>query len=116
MRYFVYGSKKEQEKMSEFTEIQAKGLSGCWIAASLDPEKLHLHITEIPAGARAHPLHNHDGAEAFYVLEGSGVIETRGETVPVGANQAVILDASHLHGLINTGDRPMKYVVIIAKP
>jgi mannose-6-phosphate isomerase-like protein (cupin superfamily) len=101
--------------MSEFIEIQKKGLSGCWIAASLDPEKLHLHITEIPAGTRAHPPHTHTGAEAFYVLEGSGVIETKGETIPVAANQAVILDASHEHGLINTGNVPMKYVVIIVK-
>jgi mannose-6-phosphate isomerase-like protein (cupin superfamily) len=102
--------------MSEFTKIETKGLSGCWIANSLDPERLHLHITEIPAGTRAHPPHTHTGAEAFYVLEGSGVIETKGETIPIQANQAIILDAGHEHGLINTGHGPMKYIVIITKP
>jgi mannose-6-phosphate isomerase-like protein (cupin superfamily) len=101
--------------MSQFIEIQMKGLSRCWRAASLEAEKLSLHITEIPPGTRAHPSHMHNGIEAFYVLEGSGVIETEGETMPVESNQAVILDASHMHGLINTGSVPMKYVVIIAK-
>lgn len=101
--------------MSAFNEIQWKGLSRCWVAASLDPEQLHLHITELPAGKRAHPAHTHPGSEAFYVLEGRGVVEMEGETIPVEANQVVILDAGRMHGLANTGDTPMKYLVIIAK-
>ena len=102
--------------MSRFIEIQKKGLSRCWMAASLDAEKLSLHISEIAPGTRAHPAHAHNGTEAFYVLEGSGVIETEGETIPVESNQAIILDANRMHGLINTGSVPMKYIVIIAKP
>jgi mannose-6-phosphate isomerase-like protein (cupin superfamily) len=101
--------------MSKFKEIQQKGLSRSWIAATLDPEQLHLHITELPAGVRAHPAHTHQGTEAFYVLEGRGVVEMEGETIPVEANQTVILDASRMHGLANTGDTPMKYLVIISK-
>jgi len=101
--------------MSQFIEIQKKGLSRCSIATSLDPEKLSLHISEIAPGTRAHPAHAHKGIEAFYVLEGSGVIETEGETIPIKSNQAVILDADRMHGLINTGSVPMKYLVIIGK-
>lgn len=101
--------------MSQFIEIQKEGLSRCLIAASLDPEKLSLHISEIAPGTRAHPAHVHKGTEAFYVLEGSGAIETEGETIPVESNQAVILDASCMHGLVNTGNVPMKYLVIIGK-
>jgi mannose-6-phosphate isomerase-like protein (cupin superfamily) len=102
--------------MSKMVEVQKKGLEKCWLEDSLNPDQLHLHISEIAAGTRAHPPHTHSGAEAFYVLEGSGVIETESGPVPVSANQAVILDASRLHGLANTGSGPMKYVVIIAKP
>ena len=101
--------------MSQFIEIQKKGLSRCTIAASLDPEKLSLHISEIAPGTRAHPPHTHNGIEAFYVLEGSGAIETEGESIRVESNQTVILDANHMHGLVNTGNVPMKYLVIIAK-
>jgi mannose-6-phosphate isomerase-like protein (cupin superfamily) len=102
--------------MSAFKEIQLRGISRSWVAASLEPEKLHLHITELPAGVRAHPAHTHSGTEAFYVLEGSGVVEMDGETIPIEANQTVILDASRMHGLANTGSTPMKYLVIIVKP
>ena len=101
--------------MSKFHEIQKKGLSRCSIAALLDADKLSLHISEIAPGTRAHPPHAHNGTEAFYVLEGSGAIETEGETIAIGSNQAVILDASHMHGLVNTGSVPMKYLVIITK-
>jgi mannose-6-phosphate isomerase-like protein (cupin superfamily) len=102
--------------MSQMVEVQKKGLDRCWLEDSLSPEYLHLHISQIPAGTRAHPPHAHSGAEAFYVLEGSGAVETESGTIAVTANQAVILDASRLHGLVNTGDGPLKYIVIIAKP
>ena len=97
-------------------ELNVKGIDKCWLEDTLNPDQLHLHVTEIPAGTRAHPPHTHAGVEAFYVLQGSGIIETAGGEVPIQANQAVILDASRMHGLVNTGDGPMKYVVIITQP
>jgi len=102
--------------MTSMVEVQKKGLDKCWLEDSLDPERLHMHITEIPAGTRAHPPHTHTGVEAFYVLEGSGVIETENGPISVMANQAVILDSTRQHGLVNTGNGPMKYIVIITKP
>jgi len=102
--------------MSAMTEVKTKGLDKCWLEDSLNPEKLHLHITEIPAGTRPHSPHTHSGVEAFYVLEGSGVIETESGNIPLQPNQAVILDATRVHGLVNTGSTSMKYIVIITKP
>jgi (S)-ureidoglycine aminohydrolase len=102
--------------MSNFTQVQKKGIDACWLESSLNPDQLHLHITEIPAGTRSHPPHTHAGAEAFYVLAGSGQIETEDDIIPLQANQAIILDASKVHGLVNTGSGPMKYIVIITKP
>lgn len=102
--------------MSKFIEIHKKGLSRCMVAASLEADLLSLHISEIAPGTRAHAAHAHNGIEAFYVLEGSGAVETEGETIPVESNQTVILDASQMHGLVNTGSVPMRYLVIISKP
>lgn len=102
--------------MSKFKQIQQKGIDQTWIAATLNPEALHLHITEVPPGDRPHSAHNHSGVEAFYILEGSGVVEMEGEAIPVVANQVIILDAARMHGLVNTGSTPMRYIVIIAKP
>ena len=102
--------------MSKFNEVSKKGLSGFFVDASLDPDRLSLHISQIEPGTSAHPPHIHAGVEAFYVLEGSGAIELEGEITPVSANQGVVVDPTRLHGISNTGSVPMKYLVIIAKP
>ena len=101
--------------MPEFQSILKKGLDGCFIDPTLDPDRLSLHISQIEPGTRAHPPHTHPGVEAFYVLEGSGTVELEGQSVPLSANQVVIVDPARLHGLVNTGAVPLKYIVIIAK-
>ena len=103
--------------MTEFTRLEKKGLDGFWIEASLPADRISLHITEIAPGTRAHPPHTHDGVETFYILSGSGTLETEdGTRVPVGPNQAITVDPTRLHGLVNSGAAPLKYIVIIAKP
>jgi mannose-6-phosphate isomerase-like protein (cupin superfamily) len=101
--------------MPEFVEIAKKGLSRCWIEEGVDPQRLHLHISEIAPGTRAHPPHTHAGTEVFYILSGSGVFEMNGTRVPLSANQAVIIDPQTLHGLENTGSTPMRYIVFISQ-
>ncbi len=101
--------------MKQFIEVQSKGLDKCWVENALDPERLHLHVTELSPGSRPHAGHTHSGVEAFYLLEGSGVIETEEGPITLQINQAVILDATKKHGLVNTGCLPMKYLVIIVK-
>jgi len=102
--------------MAKFNEISKKGLSGFFVDASLDPDRLSLHISQIEPGTSAHPPHTHSGVEAFFVLEGSGTIGLEGETISISTNQGVVVDPSRLHGISNTGSLPMKYLVIIAKP
>jgi mannose-6-phosphate isomerase-like protein (cupin superfamily) len=101
--------------MSPFREVKEKGLERCWVEATLTPEQMNLHITELPPGAMPHPPHTHSGVEAFCLLEGSGEIETEAGPISLQANQAVILEASRRHSIVNTGSVPMKYIVITAK-
>lgn len=95
---------------------EKKGLAKCLVDADIGPEKLHFHISEIEPGTRAHPPHTHPGIEAFYVLEGHGTIEAEGERLPLGPNEAIILDPSKLHGLVNTGEAKLRYMIVIARP
>lgn len=104
-----------------FAERQAKGLARCLVEEGLNPETLRFHISEIAPGTRAHPPHTHHAIEAFYVLEGHGAVEIGDpageagvERFEIGPNEALILDARTLHGLVNTGATPMRYMVIIA--
>jgi len=99
-----------------FTLQTAKGLGKYLIDSGIDPQMLRMHISEIAPGTSAHAPHTHAGVEAFYVLEGQGVLTVQGEPPqPLGPNEAIVLNPAKPHGLANTGDTPMRYMVIIAK-
>jgi len=99
----------------QFSTINAKGLSRYLVAASLDPYKLRIHITEVEPGSRSHGAHTHTGVEVFYVLEGRATVEVEDELYTLGPNEAIVLDASRPHGIFNSGSTRIKYMVIIAQ-
>ncbi len=98
-----------------FSEITAKGLSRYLVAASLDPQKLHLHVSEAEPGSRPHGAHTHAGVEAFYVLEGQVTVEIEDERYTLGPDEALALDASRPHGIFSSGPTRARYLVIIAQ-
>jgi quercetin dioxygenase-like cupin family protein len=49
------------------------------------------------------------------MLEGEGTLELDEERHVFGANEAIVFDPQKLHGLVNHGSAPMKYMVILAK-
>ena len=98
-----------------FKLVDKKGVNKLWVDEGLPPDKLSIHITTVPAGQRAHAAHHHDGVDSFFMLEGQGTMETAGERITLRANEGIIIEPSIEHGLVNTGDVPMRYMVIIAK-
>lgn len=98
-----------------FTEITKRNLSKFWLEAGIDPERFSMHISEAEPGGRLHPPHTHAGVEAFYMLEGHGLVETEGGAQPIGPNEVAVVDATKPHGLVNNGSTKMRYIVIISK-
>ena len=103
-----------------FKTRNIKGISQYYLDEAVDFDALRLHISEIAPGTSAHPPHTHDGVEAFYILEGHGTIKIEGatgenETYTLAPNDVIVLDPAKSHGLTNTGDTPMRYIVIISK-
>ena len=98
----------------QFVDINAKGLSRYLVAASLDPQKLRIHISEVEPGSRSHGAHTHTGIEVFYVLEGQATVEVDDELYTLCPNEALALDASRPHGIFNNGSTRVRYMVIIA--
>ena len=98
-----------------FLEYTVKGLARCLVDEELPPDRLHLHISEIDPGPWSHPPHQHDGVEAFYVLAGEGTLEIDGARQLIKAGEATVFDPTKLHGLVNTGTAPMRYIVVIAR-
>jgi (S)-ureidoglycine aminohydrolase len=94
---------------------QVKGIARCLLDEDLQGEPLHVHISEVGPGERSHPPHRHGGIEAFYMFEGEGTLEIDSEAYLLKANEAVVFDPNKLHGLLNTGSVPMRYMVIITR-
>ncbi len=96
-----------------FTQQTVKGIARYLLDDALDGEPLHVHISEVGPGERAHPPHQHGGLEAFYILHGTGTLEIDGERQVLQANEAAVFDPQKLHGLVNSGDGPLRYMVIL---
>jgi hypothetical protein len=69
----------------QFVHHEVKGLRRMLVAEGIDPQRLHVHLSEIGPGTRAHPAHAHEG-----------------------------VDATREHGLVNTGPGRLRYLVITA--
>lgn len=96
-------------------EYPVKGIDRNLLDTDLQGEPLHVHISEVGAKSRAHPPHTHGGYEAFYLLEGEGVLEIGDETYTLRANESAVFDPQKLHGLRNDSDQPLRYMVILYK-
>ena len=64
--------------------------------------------------------HTHEGQdsleEIYYFLDGRGTMWVDGEDVPVAAGDAMLVPPGVDHGFRNTGDGPLKLVIIWGKP
>jgi (S)-ureidoglycine aminohydrolase len=98
-----------------FLPQQVKGIARFMLDADLPPERLRIHISVVAPGERSHPPHRHDGTEAFYMLEGEGTLEIDDERLTLAAGESAVFDPQKLHGLVNSGTVPMRYIVIIAR-
>jgi quercetin dioxygenase-like cupin family protein len=96
-----------------FHERSMKGIPRYVMDERLEGEPLHLHLTEVAPGERAHPPHRHGGYEAFYMLAGEGTLELDDEHIALNAGEAAVFDPQRLHGLVNSGAAPMRYIVVL---
>lgn len=93
-------------------EKQVKGIGRYMHDAGVP---LRMHISEVAAGERSHPPHQHEGYEGVYLLEGEATLEIEDETYILQPNEAAFFDPRKLHGLRNDGNRPMRYIVVLYK-
>jgi (S)-ureidoglycine aminohydrolase len=96
-----------------FQERPKKGLARFLVDDHLQGEQLSIHISQVGPGERSHPPHQHPGIEAFYMFEGQGTLEIEDERIILNAGESMVFDSTRMHGLVNTGDVPMRYMVII---
>jgi uncharacterized cupin superfamily protein len=83
------------------------------LSSATEGEKLGCSLYEVEPGRSAWPYHYHGAnEEAIYVLEGSGTLRVAGEEIALGKGDYATFPASAegAHQLVNTSDRPLKYL------
>jgi quercetin dioxygenase-like cupin family protein len=56
-----------------------------------------------------HPPHQHPEEEILLIGEGAGEILVNGKTNAVGPGALLYCEANHLHGIKNTGSKPLRF-------
>jgi uncharacterized cupin superfamily protein len=77
--------------------------------------KLGASVDVMPPGKRSCPYHlHHAQEEMFIVLEGEGTLRVAGQEVPIRTGDVIHVPPGpeYPHQIVNTSDRPLKYLSI----
>jgi (S)-ureidoglycine aminohydrolase len=96
-----------------FRDLAVRGVARHQVDERLEGEPIHVHISQVGPGERSHPPHQHTGYEAIYMFEGEATLEVGDERATVRAGESIVFDPTRLHGLVNSGAVPMRYMVIL---
>jgi mannose-6-phosphate isomerase-like protein (cupin superfamily) len=80
---------------------------------------VNFHIWELDPGvSEGNHIHKDDDnyEETYYFLQGQGVMWIDGQDVPVSAGDAILVPPGVDHGFRNTGDEPLRLVLLFGKP
>lgn len=73
-------------------------------------------VAIINPGMEIHPPHVHSEEEYLMVLEGEGTWFVKGEAFPAGPGDVLYAAPWDEHGISNTGDTPLRFVVFKWNP
>jgi len=69
-----------------------------------------VNLCKVPVG-KTHKAHSHKTMEEiFYFTKGGGEIRIEEEIEPVGPGDRVIVPATHVHQIKNTGNEELEYI------
>jgi mannose-6-phosphate isomerase-like protein (cupin superfamily) len=102
---FLDGSPMQQDDRS------VRDLKLIYPETGFDDSTLCLGLVEIDPGHHS-PLHRHKCEEVYYVVRGSGEIESDGVRHPLSAGCAVFNRPNTIHRVYNTGGEVLQLVVV----
>lgn len=68
-------------------------------------------VAVIEPGRKIHPPHKHVEEEFLMILEGGGTWTIGMKNIPANAGGIMYSEPGELHGLLNSGDAPLKFTV-----
>ncbi len=66
----------------------------------------------LPPGSTVTPHHHNELEEVYYILSGRGMMTVGDECREVGSGDAVYVPRNHRHTLENTGDEPIRLILV----
>ena len=75
-------------------------------------KNLSVGSLQLKPGEQPHPPHTHPDEELLLVMEGSGQITINGNPSAAGPGVILYVPPNVLHGIKNTGDKPLKFSFI----
>jgi mannose-6-phosphate isomerase-like protein (cupin superfamily) len=66
----------------------------------------------LPPGSAVGRHHHRITEEIYYIVAGNGRMDVGGETAEVGPGDAIFIPAGNSHSLANTGDEPMRILLV----
>ena len=94
----------------------AVGYQYWFIAQKFLPDGLTVKMSVVGPKQATHAPHKHAGDEIFYVLEGTAQFYLDGKTTTGGANTSFYCPDNVEHGISNSGNTELKYLVIRKYP
>ena len=76
---------------------------------------LQVSIREVPAGYRDSGFHAH-GESVHYILSGQGTQRVNDEELPIESGDLVFIPLGAGHGIINSGNEPLRFLVAEQTP
>ena len=84
---------------------------------SIVAESAHATIVAwfVKPGQRILPHRHPHGQDTWTVLDGAGAyqVDEAGNTVPVTAGDVVVAHAGSVHGVLNTGNKPLIFISVV---
>ena len=112
--------KRGAENLKKFEQCH-EGAGALWCNeiladyAKTDAGFAFIHDNVIEPGASIGE-HAHQGEEEVYVIvSGRGVMRIDGVDTPVAEGDVCLTRSGHSHSLVNSGDAPMRFLVLHAK-
>jgi quercetin dioxygenase-like cupin family protein len=78
-------------------------------------DEFEMHLTTLNPGQRPHAPHQHPYEELVILKEGTLEVTVKDKTMPMPAGSVLFLAPNEMHGWVNSGTTPAKYVIVTWK-
>ncbi|MDH5397770.1 MAG: cupin domain-containing protein [Cyclobacteriaceae bacterium] len=89
-----------------------KGFQYWYVPTEMSHGLMNLKMSQVKAMDANHAPHKHEAEEIIMLLEGSAEFKLGDQVKQVEANSTLYCPSGIMHGIRNTGQTPIKYLII----